>query len=60
MRYLIVSIPDLCTLTYFEWLSMCQSNGNHVLKGATIKGKNLLPMGSIFFPLKVAPMRIEN
>ena len=41
---------------------------NHVLKGATIKrkcvshgttfkGKNMLP---IFFPLRVAPMRIEN
>ena len=32
---------------------------NHVLKGATIKGKNMLP-GSIFFPLREAPMRIEN
>ena len=29
-------------------------------KGATIKGKNMLRIGSIFFPLKVAPMRIEN
>ena len=27
---------------------------------AAIKGKNMLPVGSIFFPLKVAPMRIEN
>ena len=28
--------------------------------GTTIKGKNMLPIGSIFFPLRVAPMRIEN
>ena len=39
--------------------------GNHALKGATIKGKNMLPigsifMGNIFFPLKAAPMRKEN
>ena len=31
-----------------------------MLKGATIKGKNMLHIGSIFFPLKVVPMRIEN
>ena len=37
-----------------------QGRGNHVLKGATIKGKNMLPIGSISFPLRVAPMRIEN
>ena len=35
---------------------MFQHRGNHVLKVATIKGKNMLPIGSIFFPLKVAPM----
>ena len=29
-------------------------------KGATIEGMNMLPIGSIFFPLKVATMRIEN
>ena len=34
--------------------------GIHVLKGATIKGKNMLPLGRIFFHLKVAPMRKEN
>ena len=40
---------------------MCQHRGNHILKGAAIiKGKVMLPIGSIFFPLKVAPMRIEN
>ena len=39
---------------------MFQFRGNHVLKGATIKGKNLLPVGSIFFPLKVAPTQIGN
>ena len=33
---------------------------NHILKGATIKGKNMLPIGSIFFPLKIAPMRIDD
>ena len=30
------------------------------LKWATVKRKNMLPIGSIFFPLKVAPMTIEN
>ena len=39
---------------------MFQRKGKHILKGATIKGKNMFPIGSIFFPLKVAPMRIEN
>ena len=39
---------------------MLQHRGNHFLKGATIKGKNMLPIRSIFFPFKVAPMRIEN
>ena len=38
---------------------MFQRRGNVILKGTTIKGKNMLP-GSIFFPLKVALMRIEN
>ena len=28
--------------------------------GVTIKGKNMLPIGSIFFPLRVALMRIET
>ena len=32
----------------------------NVLKGATIIGKNMLHTGSIFFPLKVAPIRIRN
>ena len=39
---------------------MFQHRGNHFLKVATIKGKNMRPVGSIFFPLKVAPMRKEN
>ena len=39
---------------------MFQYRGNHVLKGATIKGKNMLPIGSLFFHLKVDPMRKEN
>ena len=29
-------------------------------KGQTFKGKNMLPIGSIFFPVKVAPMIINN
>ena len=37
-----------------------QHRGNYVLKGATLKGKNMLLMGSIFFPLIVAPIRVEN
>ena len=38
---------------------MFQPMGNQVIKVATIKCKNMLPVG-IFFPLKVAPMRIDN
>ena len=30
--------------TIFEWYSMLQGRGNQILKGATIKGKNMLPM----------------
>ena len=39
---------------------MFQGGGNHILKGATIKGNNMLPIGSKFFPLKVAHIRIDN
>ena len=39
---------------------MFQRRGKHVLKGASIQEKNMLSLGSIFFPLKVAKMRIEN
>ena len=39
---------------------MFQRRRNYILKGATFKGKNMLPIGSIFFPLIVSPMRIEN
>ena len=38
---------------------MFHRRGNHVLKGATIKRKNMLLIGSIFRPLKVAHMMIE-
>ena len=41
-------------------MNMFQQRGNHTLKGPTVKGKNMLHIGRIFFPLKVAPMRIEN
>ena len=34
--------------------------GNHGFNGATNKGKNMLPMGSIFFPLNISPIRIET
>ena len=62
-----VSINQLLNGLY----SLFSRSENHVLKGATIKrkyvshgttikGKNMLPIGSIFFPLRVAPMRIEN
>ena len=37
---------------------MLQRRGNLLLNGATIKGINMLPIGSIF--LSVAPMRREN
>ena len=39
---------------------MFQHRINLVLKGATIKGKNMLPIGSIFFSLIVDHMRTEN
>ena len=38
---------------------MFQRQGNYVLKGATMKRKNMLPLG-IFFPFRAAPLRIEN
>ena len=31
-----------------------------LLKLATIKGKNMLPIGHIIFSLRVAPLRIET
>ena len=31
-----------------------------MLKGATIKGKNMLPVESILFPKKVASVKYEN
>ena len=31
-----------------------------MLQGVTFKGKNMLPTGSIYFPLRVAPLRVEN
>ena len=32
----------------------------HSTTALPIKGKNMLPIGSIFFPFKEAPMRKEN
>ena len=53
-------LVSVSSKTTFERQSMFQRSENDVLKGATIKGKNMLPIGSIFFPLKVATRRIEN
>ena len=39
---------------------MFQRRGNHILKGPTVKGKNMLPLASIFLALTVAPMRLDN
>ena len=39
---------------------MFQRRGNKVIKTAIFKGKYMLPMVSIFFPLRVATARIEN
>ena len=36
---------------------MFQRGGKHVLKGATIKGNNMI---LLLFPLNVAPISIEN
>ena len=44
----------------FERLSMFYRRVHLVLKGSTIKGKNILPKGSILFPLRVAPWRIDK
>ena len=49
---MLVSVSINQFLTFPPW-------GNHVLKGATIKEKNMLPIGSILFPLRVATMRIK-
>ena len=38
---------------------MFQRSKNYVLKWATLKGMNMLPFGSMFFTLIVAPKRIE-
>ena len=39
---------------------MYKRRGNQFLKGAPIKGNNMLHIGSILFPLKVAPLRKGN
>ena len=43
---------------------MCQRRGNHVLKGTTIKGNNMLTnlsiLGGIFLHLKTIPIKIDN
>ena len=39
---------------------MFKRRKKHVLKVAAFKRKNMLPKGSIFFPLKVAPLTKEN
>ena len=49
-----------CQKSTFEQQSMVKHRGNYVLKAVTIKEKKMLLIGSIFFPLKVDPMRIDN
>ena len=44
----------------FERWSIFQHRRNYLLKVTTIKGKNMLPIESIFFPLKVVPVRLGN
>ena len=54
-------VGDFKMLTY--WCSLilavfsfyCPSKLFSILIGATLKGKIMLPMGTIFFPLTVAP-----
>ena len=38
----------------FELQGVFQCRGNHVLKGAISKKKEYAPVGSIFFPLRIA------
>ena len=56
---MLVSVSSKINFWTVEYI-MFQRRGDHVLKGAYIKGKNMFPIGSIFFPLKIAHMKIEN
>ena len=53
-------LVSISSKSIFERESMFQRRGHHILKGTTIKGKNMPPTGGIFFPLKVALIRIDN
>ena len=39
---------------------MFQCREIDILKGATVKERNMLPRGSIIFALRVVPVRIQN
>ena len=53
---------DFKRLTYWCSLILTVSQfyapQKSLLIGTTLKGKNMLPMGSIFLPLKVAPFKM--
>ena len=55
--YVVITCSLLLSVSMNQRLTS-QGGGNQELKRATIKGKNMLPIGSIFFPLRIAPIRI--
>ena len=46
---LVYTSVSVSSNPFFERLSMFQRSRNHLLKGATIKGKNMLPIGAYSF-----------
>ena len=56
MAHALSMLVSVSSKTNFERWGMFQLKGNHIFKVTTIKGKDML--SSIFFPLKVAPVRI--
>ena len=47
-----------CSFNFGGFSIKCPLKLFSILVGATIKGKNMLPLGSIFFPLLVAPFKM--
>ena len=52
--------PSVIKKQLLEGWRVCFNAEETTFKRASIKRKNMLPIGSIFFPLKVDPMRIDN
>ena len=48
------------SIKYLQNGSLIPCRESPVKKGLLLKEKNMLPRGSIFFPFRVAPLRIEN